>query len=1689
MYVWPNRTSSKRNRNKRVDCVHSCDELEMAEEASVTPEPVSAGCFVFPPPPPPQLHPRRPVSACSYCYSISDSDSQSESGLGGQSSPITVHHPLLTFRGYQSDGSPVALHSLPHFLPPIGVFWDIENCQVPKGRSAVAVAQVIRDRFFSGYREAEFLVVCDVKKENSQVIQELNDAQVNLIHVASTCKNAADEKLRQSIRRFADIHGSPAAIILISGDINFAADLNDLRHRKKFRVILLHNSSTSEALILCASEHYNFNILMEDLPLRGFIKSSNKPVEVIVSNLPEDKDQSRIRNRLKQLSVNCGGRVVAITKSTATIRFSTGEFAARAQKRMDGEDVFGRKITVGYPNRLLDRDKKEGSPVKTQSVRKQKCVLRDEAENQQFAHTAIGSTSCQRSASLSSFYHSAPIGHNVLSSVPVPDFMSRFPQNGWKALANGNTVSGALSSELSYPAQNQENYWYGNAVFKSPSAECIDLSANSRDNSRSQSPLTAGAWRRVKESATEELKMLTGTIKHEAKTRIITANGNTEKTPEGYRRIKGTHRVCVSDENSCIQQYQEQHTTVSSHQPISNFNTIFSSSVGPYSRHQATIRNNGATGRNCRTPSPYTVSGQDIEGIAQRGWPVVVPTHNITCSDTEREELEHYFHPISSSKLGTNGSLSSSVPCSNPIVLQITNLDQNIDAKELKRMILSVFREHVMVLHVSVFVQSDGNYAAHVKVPSLQDAQYAISQLHRRKVGYKRILISYANSGGPSPQLIRSQIISLLLEVPGHCLPLFKFRELFESRYLTSISMSDMYKMKDVCLISEDLSGRMVTLNPDHRNTPSPIFPSTTQDGQSLELPYCIHHSRKPGPNKGWAEQEMEVLPNVRIGLKAFAVHIHILLQTHNGSLPLPSLPNCYEAQFGTLAVDDTGVPLEHLVSCLPGIEIYQGVGCVKYLRGLKSKGNEDVQIEDPAKCVSPPLATQLALFSRELVDLLKTSPHCQLLFSRFIPAYHHHFGRQCRVADYGFTKLIDLMEALPHIVQVMGEGNKRVITLSHRAQVRRFTSDLLRILKSQASKQVTVSEFPVVYQRVFNRLWDIVDYGVCEFRDMLGEVSENTIVVSTQEDADVIISIPKREQTPEEIEKTKQFAGEVVELLRHAPQCSMLFNKFIPAYHHHYGHQCRVADYGFTKLIELFEAIPQVAKVEEDGEGERKVTLTLEERLRVLAEQISALVHSRRSCMSLSALSAAFLRQHGYALKPEAYQCSSLEELIQCLHHSLAIVPSSSGLLVTLVDRAKLHQLSLQARKILMEQPSGKISAGEFLRTFWNYFNQTFDMDQIDKQLAGIIQVTKHGGDTVVELTPIQMFARNIYLLLFESEGRLPLSAFESAYFRMFGIACQPTQFGHSSVISLLQSIPDTVLLRGRANKKTLVLNKNLASVGIPLPANFSKQCGPQNDDNDLSSGDSEVHPVEASQLLASEGQGVVAGTAFLTESKEQLSEAENSADKFLKSILGNGMFDSPSSPKPESQALSEKLCSPKHQSSTWGPMWGGASPPQYAPYCHSTAFSAYTGGSMSPWPKAMMVTPNIMSPAKILLPSHSNPPSLNSSPSYHFPSGCLPHVIPPDPSELPLPQLIGSRSNTRASDGPEDDQWSPKASGDADKDTDHKNGRAMSTAGDSLDSSNVSIKLVDSGLSTPNRTKCKRRLAAQFSTPIEMP
>ena len=72
------------------------------------------------------------------------------------------------------------------------------------------------------------------------------------------------------------------------------------------------------------------------------------------------------------------------------------------------------------------------------------------------------------------------------------------------------------------------------------------------------------------------------------------------------------------------------------------------------------------------------------------------------------------------------------------------------------------------------------------------------------------------------------------------------------------------------------------------------------------------------------------------------------------------------------------------------------------------------------------------------------------------------------------------------------------------------------------------------------------------------------------------------------------------------------MFHSF-SAYHHHFGRQCRVADYGFTKLIELFETIPTTIEITEDADGERILQLTDAERLVVVSLLYSLGMHFSR--------------------------------------------------------------------------------------------------------------------------------------------------------------------------------------------------------------------------------------------------------------------------------------------------------------------------------------------------------------------------------------------------------------------------------------------------------------------------------------------
>ena len=111
-------------------------------------------------------------------------------------------------------------------------------------------------------------------------------------------------------------------------------------------------------------------------------------------------------------------------------------------------------------------------------------------------------------------------------------------------------------------------------------------------------------------------------------------------------------------------------------------------------------------------------------------------------------------------------------------------------------------------------------------------------------------------------------------------------------------------------------------------------------------------------------------------------------------------------------------------------------------------------------------------------------------------------------------------------------------------------------------------------------KTFEITDYGVCDMEDIMeGLIKSNVVVVDSVAD-DILISIPKRKQSRVELQKTSVFAGEVVELFRHASQYTIPFEKFACSYHYHYGYQCRLSDYGYLKLADLMEAITGVVEV-----------------------------------------------------------------------------------------------------------------------------------------------------------------------------------------------------------------------------------------------------------------------------------------------------------------------------------------------------------------------------------------------------------------------------------------------------------------------------------------------------------------------------
>ncbi|XP_075420656.1 meiosis regulator and mRNA stability factor 1 isoform X2 [Tenrec ecaudatus] len=1213
-------------------------------------------------------------------------------------------------------------------LPPIGVFWDIENCSVPSGRSATAVVQRIREKFFKGHREAEFICVCDISKENKEVIQELNNCQVTVAHINATAKNAADDKLRQSLRRFANTHIAPATVVLVSTDVNFALELSDLRHRHGFHIILVHKNQASEALLHHANELIRFEEFISDLPPRLPLKIPCHTL-LYVYNLPANKDGKSVSNRLRRLSDNCGGKVLSITGCSAILRFINQDSAERAQKRMENEDVFGNRIIVSFTPKareLCEIKSANATADKVKSPKKLKnlklCLIKDTSEQPSGAKATPGKGG---QANLGSAGKSA----NVKSL---------------QELCRMEPKAGGRSSE---PQP-------GNTKPAAPA--------------HSTAPAAALPAR---------------------------TSGTTES---GYKsNHKKENPSSRSGTSSPIERKDKEETMFQVSYPSAFSKLIVSRQIGPLLTSQTW---------SSRSMSP---------SLSNRASPLAVSV----------------------------ASSSSGADCPTPLAsgadVQISNIDYRLSRKELQHLMQDAFSRHGKVKSVELSPHTDYQLKAVVQMETLQEAISAVNSLHRYKIGSKKILVSLATrTTNKSLSLLSAETMSILHDAPACCLPLFKFTDIYEKKFGHRLNVSDLYKLTDTVAVREQGVGRLVCLLPSSQARQSPLGSSQSHDGSSSncspiifeELEYHEPVCRQHCANKQFSEHEFDPdtykIPFVILSLKTFAPQVHGLLQTHEGTVPLLSFPDCFAAEFGELEVvqeNQGGVPLEHLIACVPGVNVataQNGLKVVKWIHNKPPPPNADPWL---LRSKSPVGNPQLIQFSREVIDLLKNQPSCVTPVSNFIPSYHHHFAKQCRVSDYGYSKLIELLEAVPHVLQILGMGSKRVLTLTHRAQVKRFTQDLLKLLKSQASKQVIVREFSQAYHWCFSKDWDVTEYGVCELIDIISEIPDTTICLS-QQDNEMVICIPKRERTQEEIERTKQFSKDVIDLLRHQPHFRMPFNKFIPSYHHHFGRQCKLSHYGFTKLLELFEAIPEILQVLECGE-EKILTLTEVERFKALAAQFVKLLRSQKdNCLMMTDLLAEYARTFGYTFRLQDYDVSSISALTQKLCHVVKVADMESGKQIQLINRKSLRALTAQLLVLLMSwEGTTSISVDELKRHYETVHSSPLNpceygfmtLTELLKSLPYLVEVfTDDKTEECVKLTSLYLFAKNVRSLLHTYHyQQIFLHEFPSAYTKYVGEALQPKAYGYNSVEELLGAVPQVVWIKGHGHKRIVVLKNDMKS------------------------------------------------------------------------------------------------------------------------------------------------------------------------------------------------------------------------------------------------------------------------------------
>lgn len=108
---------------------------------------------------------------------------------------------------------------------------------------------------------------------------------------------------------------------------------------------------------------------------------------------------------------------------------------------------------------------------------------------------------------------------------------------------------------------------------------------------------------------------------------------------------------------------------------------------------------------------------------------------------------------------GAEKAAGSNENADGSVTLQISNLDTSLEERVLKQYLVNKLKPITSV--ISIYFETLS--VAKIKLPSASHAKQVIAFLHRKKIGHKRITVSYTrDSSSLEPSTLRCQVIGLL---------------------------------------------------------------------------------------------------------------------------------------------------------------------------------------------------------------------------------------------------------------------------------------------------------------------------------------------------------------------------------------------------------------------------------------------------------------------------------------------------------------------------------------------------------------------------------------------------------------------------------------------------------------------------------------------------------------------------------------------------------------------------------------------------------------------------------------------------------------------------------------------------------------------------------------------------------------